>query len=318
MEKRNFFYAAFVALAFVLGFSSCSNSEDDPIVIDPTVKTTITDLLLKETSEDIGKPDPDFAVREWTVTDDAPVEKVIISKSEKAIVYLSKKAAGAKGTRAAAINENVIVCDYTMEGSNIIIQAGGHTIKVSIIDYASIIIDEIAHATNSDLLPAPTDVNEIALCREWKNAEYTASVYFDKLPIYGAKAEEQTFIKDVRELTKKVKDKLIKDGSNGLKDEGFDMLRNNLVGVNFLNNGTVYFSYQDGKVEESSWKWIDKSKGKLNTTLDGVNVNVDLRFKKGGEGKVNNAFFIIDANLRGVGGLGVHDLNGQLICRMTD
>ena len=113
MEKRNFFYAAFVALAFVLGFSSCSNSEDDPIVIDPTVKTTITDLLLKETSEELESPKKDFAVRGWTVTDDAPVAKVIVSKSEKAIVYL-KMAASAKGTRAAAINENVIVCDYTI------------------------------------------------------------------------------------------------------------------------------------------------------------------------------------------------------------
>lgn len=319
MKKRNIFYAAFAALAFVLGFSSCSNSDDDPIVLDPTVKTTITDLLLAEKSDVLDKPLADFAVREWTVTDDAPIAKVIISKSEKAIVYLAKEGvAPAKGTRAAAINEDVIVCDYTVEGSNIVVNVAGHTIKVSLIDYANIIVDEVAHATTSELLPAPTDNNEIALCREWKNAKYTASVYFDKLPIYGAKAEEQVELADVRTLTKNVKDKLIKNGSNGLKDEGFDMLRNNLVGVNFLNNGTVYFSYQDGKVEESSWQWVDKAAGKLKTTLDGVAVNVVLRFKKGDEGKVNTAFFIIDANLKGIGGLGVHDLNGQLICKMTD
>lgn len=318
MKKRNIFYAAFAALAFVLGFSSCSNSDDDPIVLDPTVKTTITDLLLAEKSDVLDKPLADFDVREWIVTDDAPIAKVIISKSKKAVVYLSKKKdASAKGTRAAAINEDVIVCDYTVDASgNIVVNVAGHTIKVSIEDYANIIVDEVVHATTSELLPAPTDNNEIALCREWKNAKYTASVYFDKLPIYGAKAEEQVELADVRTLTKNVKDKLIKSGSNGLKDEGFDMLSNNLVGVNFLNNGTVYFSYQDGKVEESSWQWVDKAAGKLKTTLDGVAVNVVLRFKKGDKG--NTAYFIIDANLKGIGGLGVHDLNGQLICKMTD
>ena len=107
--------------------------------------------------------------------------------------------------------------------------------------------------------------------------------------------------------------KLISD--QGLKNEGFNLLRNNLTGVNFVNNGTVYFTYADGKIEESTWKWIDKTNGKLNTTLDGVNVNVVLRFKKG---QPNTAYFVIDANLAGIGGLGVHTLSGQLICTMTD
>lgn len=307
--KKTFLFAAFMAVALAFGFTSCSSSDDDPIDLPKDILPTITDNLLAMVSENLSAEESGVPSKVITLSDvKAPIEKLILSKSMKAILY--------KNPLTKAINDNVIVCNYEIEGTNIIIKVDGYTIKVSMTDMNNIIIDEQVFAVTTNTLPEPTAVNDINLCREWKDAKYTAAIKFDNLPVWGAKTEEQTEFADVRELNRKVINKIIKDSS--LKDEGFNMLRNNLVGVNFVNNGTVFFSYQDGKVEESTWKWVDASKGKLNTTLDGKNVNVDLRFKKGEAGKPNTAYFIIDANLAGVGGLGVHHLTGQLICKMTD
>lgn len=302
MKKRNIFYAAFVAFAFILGFSSCSNSEDDPIVLPDDILPTVTDAILAMPLDVLDQPKDNDEEAVISVTD-APIEKIVLAKGKKAMIYK-------KTTRA--INDNVILCSYKVVGSDIVIEALGYTIKIGTGAIASIAIDEILYSAKKQAIDAPAG-NEVSLCRAWGNAKYRAAVKFDQLPVYGAKADEQVEVASIIDLNKKILNKLISD--QGLKNEGFNLLRNNLTGVNFVNNGTVYFTYADGKIEESTWKWIDKTNGKLNTTLDGVNVNVVLRFKKG---QPNTAYFVIDANLAGIGGLGVHTLSGQLICTMTD
>lgn len=308
MKKRNFFFAAFMAVTLAFGFTSCSSSDDDPIIIDPTIKETIKDEILKLPIDVLDAPQADGAVEKYTI-ESAPIESVILTKSDKAIVKINPL--------TKAFNDNVIVCNYTVEGTNIVIKAGKYTIKVNMLDVANIIIDDQPYSCTTEELPEPTEANEISLCREWKEAKYTASLYFDKLPVWGAKTEEKKELSDIRELNNKVITKLIKDSN--LRDEGFKMISNNLTGVNFVSNGTVYFTYQDGKIEESTWKWKDKKNAKLTTTLDGKEVTIDIRFKKGASAdKVNTVYFIIDTKIEGVGGLGVHELTGQLICKMTD
>ncbi|MCQ2220172.1 MAG: hypothetical protein MJZ12_02195 [Prevotella sp.] len=302
MKKRNVFYAAFVAFALALGFSSCSSSEDDPIVLPDEIKPTITDEILAMPLEVLDQPKDNDEEAVISVTD-APIEKIVLAKGKKAMIYK-------KTTRA--INDNVILCSYKVVGSDIVIEALGYTIKIGTGAVASVMIGNDEYPAKKQAIDAPAG-NEVSLCRAWGNAKYRAAVKFDQLPVYGAKADEQVEVASIIDLNKKILNKLISD--QGLKNEGFNLLRNNLTGVNFVNNGTVYFTYADGKIEESTWKWIDKTKGKLNTTLDGVNVNVELRFKKG---QPNTAYFVIDANLAHIGGLGVHTLSGQLICTMTD
>lgn len=303
MKKRNVFYAAFVAVALALGFSSCSSSEDDPIVLPDEIKPTITDEILAMPLEVLGQPVENDEEAVYSITD-APIGKIVLAKGKKAMVY--------KNTTVRAINDNIIICNYKVVGTDIVIEAAGYTIKIGTGAVASVVIDEMVYSAKKQAIDAPAG-NEVSLCRAWGNAKYRAAVKFDQLPVYGAKADEQVEVASIIDLNKKILNKLISD--QGLKNEGFNLLRNNLTGVNFVNNGTVYFTYADGKIEESTWKWIDKTNGKLNTTLDGVNVNVVLRFKKG---QPNTAYFVIDANLAGIGGLGVHTLSGQLICTMTD
>ena len=55
MKIYRLFGATFLAAALWSGFTSCSDKEDDPIVLDPTVKTTIVDDVMAYTSDPINK-----------------------------------------------------------------------------------------------------------------------------------------------------------------------------------------------------------------------------------------------------------------------
>lgn len=306
MKRKTNVWVALMAMLACFAFVSCNNNEDDPIELDPTIKKTVADEVMELSPVELSKKSKtDTPIVIHFKNSDCPLEKIVILDTES-LLY-------PKQTRA--ISSDVITCPYTIDGDVITIKSGSAygDIVVKLGDVIEVTINDITYTADQESLPEPDSASEVGLCRCWTNAKYSAGIYFDKLPIYGANEAEKAEKSDVRNLKDAIMNKLMAE--KGLKDEGFAFLNDNITGVNFLTNGIVYITYSSGRVEESAWKWIDEAKAKLNTTIDGVKVDVDVRFKSG---TPNTAYFVIDANLQGVGGLGVHTLSGKLVCKMTD
>lgn len=308
MKTIKFLGAALMAatLAFV-NVSCSSNDDDDEIVLDNTIKLTTVDDAMAIASEALEAPEKTTTPSIITPDAGCSIDKIVVGDGGKAFLY-------AKVTKA--INSDVIVCTYRVEDGKIIINGGslfGDVVVTTVDNALSIAINGVLFGGTKQDTALPGSVNAVNICRAWSNATYTAGIYVDKLPIYGATASEKQEVSSIVSLKNAIMTKLKKE--NNMTDEGFKFLEHNIVGINFLNNGKVYITYDNSTVEESSWRWIDESKGKLSTTIDGYDVNVDVRCTKG---KPNTAYFIIDANMQGVGNLGVHTLSGRLVCKMKD
>lgn len=306
--------AAMFAAVLCFGFASCgSDSDDDPIVLPDDIKPTVIDEALALPNEklpDVMKEGVQRIIETTSAT--ARLEKVVLVKGMEAIVYPK--------ALTKAINDNAIVCTYTIEGGYIVIDTKSTLgeIKIPVEGAVEIVTSTGTEPAKEITLPAPSTDNAKSLCRPWGNTKFKAGVFFDKVPVWGANDSEKKDYNSIIDLKNAVVNKLIKDSN--LRDEGFKLLTNNLIAANFMSNNVVYFTYHNVQkntisVEESKWSWVDEAKGKLKTTLDNVEVNVDVRFQKG---TPNKAVFIIDANLAGVGGLGVHTLSGRLVCTMTE
>lgn len=296
-------------IAAILGFTtvSCSDSDNAPIVLDDSIPPTTVDDALAIVSEVIAATDSKGVLSSISPASDCAIGKIVAGYG-KAFIF--------KSGATRAINSDVIVCEYKVENGKLIINGGAEfgEIVVTTVDNAVSIAFQgmMLPGTKEDLAPAKSD-SEISICRAWSNATYTAGIYVDKLPIYGAKPEEKVERSSIIELKDAIMNKLQKD--NKMTDDGFKFLAHNIVGLEILTNGKLYISYDNGNVEESDWRWISEKDGKFTTTIDGKSVNVDVRYKAGDP---NTAYFVIDANLEGVGNLGVHELSGRLVCRMTD
>lgn len=312
MKTLRFFGAALMAVTLSFGMTSCGSDDDDNgIVLDPTIKATIADVVEKYPAVELGKlvsvlPDGAFTV---SIKDaKAAITKIVVDDT-KAIVYKSE-------TKAVVDGENVFVCQYKLEGDKIVISCPEleANITVSMDDAADILINDDPFKAELAKAPAAATPNEVSICRTWKNPGYTAGVWFDKLPIYGVQAAEQKEVKEIKVLAKSVMDKLIAKDSK-LYDDGFKILSSDIESVTFLTNNVVYVVYTNGKVEESTWKWTNQANGELSTVIDGKDVALTARFQKG---TPNKAYFVITANMEGVGGLGVHTLTGRLVCNLND
>lgn len=300
-----------LAATLSLGAISCEDAENAPIVLDPTIKPTVVDEVLAKMSDKLdahhGEVTPFIAFPDKG----APIRKIVIAEGGKAFLYSAPSEAITR-----SIISDVITCEYKIVDGNIVINAGkeyGDITITSIGNAVKIAIESVIYAAEKEETPAPTTESAVNICRAWSKAKYSAGIYFDKLPIYGAIDKEKVEVDDIRILKKSIMDKLVTDTK--LKDEGFKFLENNIVGINFLTNGKVYVTYSNDTVEESEWNWIDEAKGKLHTTIDGKEVDIDVRCEAG---TPNTAYFIIDANLNGVGGIGKHTLSGRFVCKMTD
>lgn len=308
MKTLRTFLTAILAVTLSFNLASCSDSDDDPIVLDPTVKETIAEQIMAMSSESlpaVTKVGSDIIIT--ATSPDSPIEKIVITKEGKAIVY--------PAVTRSSVATNTIECTYTLDGDDMIINAGGTlgTIKVSVSSVAtSIIINSASYNATSLEVPAGATATEVSLCRNWSNTKYRAAVWFDKLPVYGANDNEMTEVTDIRTLKNNILDKVTTEDIN---KENFNILKNDLVSAYFLNNKTVYFTYSNGNVEESSWKWLNESEGKFETYIDGGKVIVDVRFKKG---TPNTAYFVIEGTVNCTGNLGKHVVSGKLICTMTD
>lgn len=308
MKTLRTFLTAILAVTLSFNLASCSDSDDDPIVLDPTVKETIAEQIMAMSSESlpaVTKVGSDIIIT--ATSPDSPIEKIVITKEGKAIVY--------PAVTRSSVATNTIECTYTLDGDDMIINAGGTlgTIRVSVSSVAtSIFINSTSYNATSLEVPAQATATEVSLCRNWSNTKYRAAVWFDKLPVYGANDNEMTEVTDIRTLKNNILDKVTTEDIN---KENFNILKNNLVSAYFLNNKTVYFTYSNGNVEESSWKWLNESEGKFETYIDGGKVIVDVRFKKG---TPNTAYFVIEGTVNCTGNLGKHVVSGKLICTMTD
>jgi len=309
MKTLRFICAATLAAIMSFSITSCGTKDDDEgIVLDPTIKKTVVDEVIEMPITNINEDERTVELAKITpIKEDCPIDKFVLLYDNNAFLFPKS------GTRA--FNSGVISCTYTVQGKNIIIETGKSYGKVTIkLDaITQVYMNGETYEASKEDIPALTSVSEKNLCRTWKNAKYSAGIYFDKLPVYGAIESEKGEVDDVRILKNAIMQKLIKEEK--LKDEGFKFLNNSIKAVNFLADGYLYITYADDTVEESKWTWKDQSAAKLNTYIDGVNVDVDVRYKTG---TPNEVYFVIDANLKGVGGLGQHTLSGRLICHMTE
>lgn len=310
MKTINLLGTAILAATLSMSAISCTNDENDPIVLDDTIMPTVVDDVLAKSSESLDKAEKAVAPAVITPESTSSIKKIVIGDGMKAYIYPI-------GTKA--INSDVIVCEYTIEDGNIVIKGGdtfGDITITSVENAVEIAFQGMNYKGEKKETTAPKSTNEINICRAWSNAKYSAGIYVDKLPVYGAKEDEKKETDNIVDLKNAIMKKL--ETKEGFINDGFKFLNNNITGVNFLTNGTVLISYDNGTVEESDWKWVDEANGKLTTTIDGKEVDVDVRCETAKNGKSNTVYFVIDANLEGVGNLGVHKLSGRLICKMTD
>ena len=310
MKKINLLGTAILAATLSLSAISCSDSENDPIVLDSSIMPTVVDDVLAMSSESLGKTEKAVDPAVITPESASSIKKIVIGDGMKAYIY-------PLGTKA--INSDVIVCEYKIEDGNIVINGGdtfGDITITSVENAVQIALKGMNYKGEKKETTAPKSTNEVNICRAWSNAKYSAGIYVDKLPVYGAKGNEKKETDNIVDLKNAIMEKLKTE--NNMVDDGFKFLQNNITGVNFLTNGKVLISYSNGTVEESDWKWVDEANGKLTTTIDGKEVDVDVRCEAAKNGKSNTIYFVIDANLEGVGNLGVHKLSGRLICKMTD
>lgn len=298
-----------------VGFASCNDDDDAPIVLPSEIKPTVIEEALATSSEVLGDVDKDGVEKIISVgASSYDVSEIILTKDKKALIK-PKSESAAKAMTSRAIISNSIICDYTIDGSNIIINAGGSIGKITIplANAAQIMIQStLVNVTYVTLLPPATN-NEKSLCRPWSNPSYTAGIFVDKIPVWGAQVSEKTGCRSIMELKNLIVEKLVVDGK--IKDEGFKLLSSDLVSVNFMTSGVVYFCFSNGTMEKSTWSWTNEAKGELKTTIDNREVNVAVRFKKG---TPNTAIFVIDANTNGITGTGVHKLSGRLVVTMTE
>lgn len=310
MKKIYFLSAALFAAILSLGLTSCSVDDDEEIVLDNTIQTTIADeVLTKAADVTLQTVEQTPAVVELAA--DAPVSKIVIGTDGKAILYMNQQA-----PRAIVDGANVYTAEYevTNEGIKIVCSELGVNILVPADLVGEITFDNNSYAIIGALqVPATASPAEHNICRTWSHPVYTAGVFFDKLPVYGASAADKAGVNSIRELASKVLDRIVAQDSD-LHDEGFKLLSSDIESLTFTNE-KVYLRFTNGNVEESTWTWTNQSKGQLKTVIDGKDVALEARFEGG---TPNKAYFVIDANCEGVGGLGVHTLTGRLVCTMND
>lgn len=303
--------AAMFAAMLTFGFTSCDDSDDAPINLPDDIKPTVIDEALAIVSDKLPGIDK-AGIERFIESKGGMLDKILVYKSGTAIVIPAA---------TKAINEEAIVCNYEIKDDFIVITAPAPIgeIKISTtvaVDAAvSIILNGGTEAATEIAIPAASTDNAKSLCRPWSKAKYKAGVLFDKVPVWGAQEKEKVDYNSIIDLQNAVAKKLTTDSD--LKDNGISILSKNLIGASFASNNKVFFTFEDvrGKksIEESTWKWIDEAKGTLETTLDGEKVKIDVRFQKG---TPNKAIFVIDAKVKGIGGLGVHTLSGRLVCTM--
>lgn len=305
MKVLRMFGAAMMAVVLSSGMVSCGD-DDEVIVLDPEIKKTIVDEVLT-LSKDVALEDAKFITTPKEVSiPKGPLKKIVFCE-EEAILYV------ADATRAIVDGKNVFVCEYTMDGTNLIIENDElGTITVSMTGIMEVMIDKDSYPCEVVTLPAAATPTAVGLCRTWKNPTYQAAIFFDQLPIYGVN-EHKTYT-EVKPLIEDVLDKILAQDSN-LRDRSFQLLSSDIESVNFMTNGKVYLKFADGKVEESDWEWISEADGKIKTVVDGKDVVIDVRFEAG---EPNKAHFVIDANCAGIDGLGVHSLSGRIIANTID
>lgn len=311
MKKIYFLSAALFAATFSLGLTSCSVEDDEEIVLDSTVKSTVVDDVMSKSTDNVI-PAAKQAPIEIKLASGAPISKIIIGSNAKAILYKSN----AQAARAIVDGSNVYTGTYTITADGFVIACPelGADILVPADLVSDIHIGDDAYAIASATeVPTSATATDLSICRTWSNPTYAAGVYFDKLPVYGVKAEDKAGVKSIKDLANAVVNRILAEDSS-LRNEGFDILSSDIESLTFTAD-KVYLRFENGRVEESTWAWNDKSKGQLKTVVDGKDVTLDARFESG---TPNKAYFIIDANCEGVGGLGVHTLSGRLICTMTD
>lgn len=310
MKKVFYLSAVLFAAPLTFGLTSCSVEDDSEIVLDDEIKPTIADeVLTKATDVKLQTVEQTPAVVE--LAENAPVSKIVIGSDGNALLYMN-----AQAPRAIIDGTNVYTASYnvTAEGIVIVCEELGVNILVPADLANEVTIDNASYAILGALqVPANATAAELNICRTWKNPVYTAGVFFDKLPIYGVSAADKASVRSIQELASKVLDRIVAQDSD-LRNEGFKLLSSDIESLTFTSE-KVYLRFTNGKVEESTWTWTDKNKGQLKTVVDGKDVVLEARFE---EGTPNKAYFVIDANCEGVGGLGVHTLSGRLVCTMTD
>lgn len=310
MTKNRFFYAALFAATLSFGLTSCNTKDDDEIVLDNTIKSTIAEEVLQK-STDVNIPPVEQTPAVVEMEAGAPVSKVVMCSNNKFIAYTATKSG-----RAIVDGSNVFTGTYDISLAGFVINSPelGLQITIPLDLIGSVKIGDDAYAIASSLkVPDSATPTELSICRTWSNPTYTAGVYFDKLPVYGTKVEDKAGLSSIKDLSKTVLNRIIAKDSN-LRDEGFELLSSDIESLTFTSS-KVYLRYENARVEESTWEWIDQSKGQLKTVIDGKDVTLEARFEKGNP---NKAYFVIDANCTGVGGLGVHTLSGRLVCTMTE
>lgn len=311
MKRNHVLCFALLAATMSLGFTSCSVEDDPEIVLDNTIKPTIIDDVLQKTAT-VTLPAVATTPAVVEIAAGAPVSKIVIGSDGKAIVF----ATNAPAARAIVDGSNVFTGTYTITAEGFVIACPelGLDIIVPADLLSDIHIGDDAYAIVSSLqVPASASATELSICRTWTNPIYTAGVFFDKLPVYGVKAEDKAGVASIKDLAKNVLNRILAEDSN-LRNEGFELLSSDIETLTFTHD-RVYVRFENGRVEESTWSWTDQTKGQLSTVIDGKNVALDVRFETGSP---NKAYFVVDANCEGVGGLGVHTISGRLVCTMTD
>lgn len=309
MKATRFFGAALFAVALCAGMVSCDNEDDPGIVLDPTIQPTVVDDVLAQPTVDIDadatRPVPTVVELEAS----APVTKLVIGPRE-VIAYLAESTP-ARGTTEAS---NVFHGTYTIGLSGFTFTVPGiGEITVPMDMIGSVLIGGLPYSIDAALATVPGTPGEVSLCRTWTNPTYRAGIYFDKLPIYGVSDTEKNGSRSIAELARTVLSRIIAEDSKFV-NEGFKLLSSDIESLTFTSN-KVYLVFENGRVEESSWKWVDQAKGKLSTVIDGKDVVIETRFEKG---TPNKGHFVIDANCEGIGGLGAHTISGRLVCSMND
>lgn len=309
MKVTRFFGAALCAVFLSLGMASCSNDDDKGIVLDDSVSpTVIDDILGKATGVGLGAIK--CAPRVVELSPAAPISKIVIGSEGEALLFMPE-------SKAVVSGSNFYMATYEITSSDIVIvseELGLITIPLTdVVGAAATIDSETYKITKYMEIPKDATPTAVSIYRSWYAPTYTAGVFFDKLPIYGVTSADKVGKSKIETLKNEVLRRIIAKDSN-LKDQGFKILTHDIACLT-VTAENFYVVYDNGDVESSTWKWLDQAKGKLQTVIDGKEVVIDVRFEKGNP---NKAYFVIDANCEGIGGLGVHTISGRIICTMSD